>query len=229
MITHEKISVVVPIYNNALILKSSYERLRNYLQKEMPDYEIIYVNDASEDNSLEEITSITMNDARVKLVNLKQNHGQQLALSFGLQASSGNIIFTIDADLPTILEDFSLMIEKLHAGYDLVLGRRAGRKNNKVYRSIGAALCNFLIKILFRFSLHDFGCSTAAASKSLVDRFKQSTLSHKVIKLTMLSLSENYCEIDLRTAPLLKNKSTYTFFKLVRLFFLILSFRTNRK
>lgn len=127
---NKSISVVTPIYNEEVYLGELNERLSRILKEITQDYEIIYVNDGSTDNSLRELLSFREKDKRIKIINLSRNFGQQQALNAGLDNVSGELIVLIDSDLQDRPEDIKLFYDKIVEGYDVVYAIRKERKES---------------------------------------------------------------------------------------------------
>lgn len=122
-------SIVVPVYNEEANLNELYKQLLSNLQKKKKSLEIIFVNDGSRDRSLEILTSLALKDKQIKIINLSRNFGQQAAVMAGLEASSGEVVATIDADLQDPPEILMQMIDKIGGGYDVVYGVSKNRRD----------------------------------------------------------------------------------------------------
>lgn len=122
------ISVVVPIYNEEKNIAPLYGELQKVFAGLEYDFEIIFVNDGSQDGSLLELGKISQNDKRVKVIDFARNFGKEIALSAGCHFSQGDTVITIDADLqhpPTLIPEF---IKKWKEGFEVVY---TVRKENK--------------------------------------------------------------------------------------------------
>ncbi|MBU5673839.1 glycosyltransferase family 2 protein [Paenibacillus brevis] len=123
------ISVVIPIYKNSPFIDQLYVRLRKEFEKFTQNFEIIFVNDSSPDDSWDKIKSLVDSDNRVIGLNLSRNFGQHYAITAGLDKSSGEWIVVMDGDLQDKPEEISKMLLKAQAGYDIVQGRRHQRQD----------------------------------------------------------------------------------------------------
>ena len=122
------LSIIIPVYNEAETLPECYNRLVKVAGKLSDNYELIFVNDGSIDNSLEIIKAFATGNDKVKYIDLSRNFGQQVALSAGLEFTHGERVAFIDSDLqdpPELLEDMFL---KMNEGYEVVYGKRKSRK-----------------------------------------------------------------------------------------------------
>ena len=104
------------------------------------EYEMIFVNDGSRDATKEILKELATKDKRVKVCNFSRNFGQQAALLCGLEASSGDAVIAMDADLQDPPEVALQMIEKWKEGYDVVHGKRKKRKGETVFKKATASL-----------------------------------------------------------------------------------------
>lgn len=123
-----KISLVVPIYNEAANIAPFYERASKVLDGLTTQWEIICVNDGSRDDSISFLVSLHQQDPRIKVVDLSRNFGKEVALSAGINYISGDAIITIDADLQHPPEVITEMVKKWHEGYEIVFATRRSRK-----------------------------------------------------------------------------------------------------
>lgn len=140
------LSVVVPLYNEELVIKEMHARLTSALVGNDMDYEIVLVNDGSKDNTLKFAKEICKRDRKVKLVSFSRNFGHQIAITAGMDRASGQIIVFIDADLQDPPEVIPEMIEKWKEGYQVVYGVRAKRKGESVFKLATASLFYRLLR-----------------------------------------------------------------------------------
>lgn len=145
----EKISIVVPCYNEESNINSFYEEMIKTLEKikENYSYEIIFVNDGSNDNTELEVKKIRKTDQNVILISFSRNFGKEAAIYAGLNNATGNLVALIDADLQhppkTILE----MLEGINDGYDVVATKRKNRKGEPVVKSLFSKLFYKMMKM----------------------------------------------------------------------------------
>jgi len=142
---NQKISVVVPSYNEAENIQNLHKRLKKVLNKIKCSYEILFVNNASSDNSISIFRQIILNDPHVTLITLSRNFGYQMAISAGLDNSKGDAVVVIDGDLqdpPELIEKF---FKKWIEGYDVVYGIRSKRKGN-LFRRISYKIFYRILK-----------------------------------------------------------------------------------
>ncbi len=152
----KKISIVVTVFNEEENIRPLVEQISTAL--EGYDYEMVYVDDGSKDNTVKVIKELR-ND-RIKLVELKQNYGQCPALKAGIDQAEGEFIITMDGDLQNDPADIPMMIRMAEEGdYDLVAGIREKRQDDFFLRKIPSRIANWLIRKTTEVDIKDNGCA----------------------------------------------------------------------
>lgn len=126
-----KISFVIAVYRNEGSLKKTYEKIRSVFIKSLPNYkyEIIFVDDGSDDGSLKEILGIKKKDSQIKAISFTRNFGQMAAMLAGLKEASGDAVINISADMQDPIEMIPKMIKKWKEGSEIVVCYRTGRSD----------------------------------------------------------------------------------------------------
>lgn len=151
-----KISVVISVYNEAENILPLIEWISSALQNY--EYEIVYVDDGSTDNTLKELHAIS--HPHLHVVEFRKNYGQSLALMAGIDYAHGEYIATMDGDLQNDPTDIPAMLKIAEEqGYDLVLGNRANRKDKAIIRKLPSAIANYIIRSSSGIKLKDYGCA----------------------------------------------------------------------
>jgi glycosyltransferase involved in cell wall biosynthesis len=151
-----KLSVVVTVYNEEQNIRPLFERIVQAL--EGMEYEVVYVDDGSRDNTLQELYRIS--HPRLKVVEFRKNYGQSLALMAGIEHAEGEFIATMDGDLQNDPSDIPAMLELAETGgYDMVAGERANRKDGMFLRKIPSWIANYIIRNTSGVHLKDYGCA----------------------------------------------------------------------
>lgn len=125
-----QLSVVVPVFNEQEVLPAFRARLIPVLQACTQDYEILFINDGSTDSTLALLKTWAQADKRFKIITLSRNFGKEAALTAGLQASRGDGVILLDADLQDPPEIISSFWEKFQQGYDNIYGVRQDRASD---------------------------------------------------------------------------------------------------
>lgn len=134
------ISIVIPIYNEALNINLLYERLIKVLLSMGVTYELIFVNDGSKDNSISLIKFLAAQHHEVKYIDLSRNFGHQIAVSAGLDKTTGKRVVIIDADLQDPPELIADLYAKMNEGYEVVYAKRKRRKGESFLKLLTAKL-----------------------------------------------------------------------------------------
>lgn len=143
------LSVVVPLYNEELVIDQMYRRLTAVLEASAESYEIVLVNDGSHDRTLELAEALCGRDTRVKLIGFSRNFGHQIAITAGMDKSSGECVVIIDADLQDPPEVILRMLAMWrHEGYKIVYGVRQSRRGESWFKRTTAQLFYRLLRKL---------------------------------------------------------------------------------
>ena len=132
------LSIVVPVYNEEKSIRLMYDRLLASITVISNNFEIIFVNDGSIDNSFLELVKLSKEDERVKYINFSRNFGHQIAVTAGLDYSKGTAVVIIDGDLQDPPEVIPEMYAKHKEGFDVVYGQRLKRKGDNFFKKITA-------------------------------------------------------------------------------------------
>ncbi|NMF07154.1 glycosyltransferase family 2 protein [Clostridium beijerinckii] len=139
-------SVIVPLYNEELVINQSYKRLKEVMDSTNESYEIVFVNDGSKDRTREMAEEICSRDENIKLVNFSRNFGHQAAITAGMDLALGDAIIVIDADLQDPPEVMLRMIEKWKEGYEVVYGKRLKREGETFFKKFTARVYYRLLR-----------------------------------------------------------------------------------
>jgi glycosyltransferase involved in cell wall biosynthesis len=141
------LSVVVPCMNEEEVLRQSHEHLVSVLQKAPANFEILYVDDGSSDSTVEVLRELQASDTRVRVIRFSRNFGHQVAITAGLEHTSGDAVVIIDADLQDPPEVILEFLGKWLDGYDVVYGVRTQRDGESTFKRLSA-------KVFYRFFSH---------------------------------------------------------------------------
>ena len=169
------LSIVVPVFNEEESIAESVRRLlalRDSLKPEL-DLELLFVNDGSKDHSLSLLKSIAGKDTDVKIISLSRNFGHQIAITAGIDISSGDYVAIIDADLQDPPELIIDMYRMALTGYAVVYGKRRSRAGESLFKKATAAafyrFLNYMCEIEIPTDTGDF----RLMSRKAVDAFKK--------------------------------------------------------
>jgi len=143
-----KVSVVVPCYNEELSVERFYREATAVFSGQAFDYELIFVDDGSSDNTLLKLGELAKADAKVKVLSFSRNFGQQAAIICGFRASTGDAVVEMDCDLQDPVDVVLEMVKRFEEGFEVVHGRRLSRKGESRFKkSTAKAYYKFLNKI----------------------------------------------------------------------------------
>ncbi|MDE5073790.1 MAG: glycosyltransferase family 2 protein, partial [Trichodesmium sp. St5_bin8] len=166
--TQLDISIVTPIYNEVASIPQLLTNISTTLTENKLTYEIICVDDGSQDGSTKLLTELAQKRTDLKVVILRRNYGQTAAMAAGFKHATGKIVVTLDGDLQNDPADIPILLSKLDEGYDLVSGWRKNRQDNFVTRLLPSKIANWIIAKVTGVNLHDYGCSLKAYRLELV-------------------------------------------------------------
>ncbi len=129
---------MIPVYNEALVIRETYKRLKRVMEQTDGSYELLFVNDGSKDETLDILRELAVRDDTVKYLDFSRNFGHQIAITAGMDYAVGKAIIIIDADLQDPPELILDMIEKWKEGYDVVYAKRIKRKGETFFKKATA-------------------------------------------------------------------------------------------
>jgi len=207
-----KLSIVTTLYSSASYIREFHERMSRAASRITDDYEIIFVNDCSPDNSLTTALALYDADLKVKVIDLSRNFGQDKAMMTGLSHASGEFVFLIDVDLeekPELVEEFWAEMQR-EKNVDVVYGVQAAMKGDR-FEQVGEAL---FYKVFNYFSSTEVPENVVTArlmSKAYVDALV--SFREQEIFLAGLWISAGFCQKGLPVEKLSHSLTTFSFGK----------------
>jgi len=204
------LSVVIPIKDEEANLKALHERLSVVLGHLAKPYEILYIDDGSEDGSFAVLKAIHEADRRVTVVRLRKNFGQSAALQSGFNEAKGELIVTMDADLQNDPQDIPKVLEVLeHTGCDVVSGVRAKRKDRFLTRKLPSRIANWLISKATGVPVRDLGCSLKAYKREVIQEILVYGELHRFLPVLCALAGAKIQEVEVGHYPRHAGKSKY--------------------
>jgi undecaprenyl-phosphate 4-deoxy-4-formamido-L-arabinose transferase len=214
-----QLSVVIPVYNEELNLPTLFARLYPALDGLKRSYEIIFTNDGSADRSFELLKA--QHAARpdvTRVIDFNANYGQHMAIMAAFERVRGQIVVTLDADLQNPPEEIGKLLEKMDAGHDYVGGYRLDRQDS-LFRTYASRIINLVREKTTSIQMTDQGCMLRAYSRSIIDAIVRSGAINTFIPALAYSFSGNPAEVGVKHEERHAGVSNYSFYKLVRLNF----------
>ncbi|MEN3185783.1 MAG: glycosyltransferase family 2 protein [Atribacterota bacterium] len=134
------VSIVIPVFDEEDVLSETYRRLTTVMEKIGQSYELIFVNDGSQDGSRVILEELARKDQRVRVIHFSRNFGHQAAITAGMDYARGRAVIVIDADLQDPPEVIPEMLTKWREGYEVVYGKRIKREGETFFKRFTALL-----------------------------------------------------------------------------------------
>jgi glycosyltransferase involved in cell wall biosynthesis len=176
-----RLSVIVPLYNEQESIRPLYAAIVQALGDIGCTFEMVFVDDGSNDDTVEIARQIARFDSRLRVVKFRRNYGQTPAMAAGIEHARGEILVTMDGDLQNDPADIQLLLEQINAGYDIVVGWRHNRQDKLVTRKIPSRIANLLIGKVTGVPIRDNGCSLKAFRSELIKSIPLYSEMHRFI------------------------------------------------
>jgi undecaprenyl-phosphate 4-deoxy-4-formamido-L-arabinose transferase len=209
------VSLVVPVYNEEGTLEEVCRRALATLESLGKPYELIVVDDGSQDGTWAIAERLVAAEPPVRAVRLKRNFGQHPAMHAGLSRARGDIIVTMDADLQNVPEDLPKLIAAVEGGADVASGRRRGREDSWG-RTFPSKMVNGMLRRFTGVDIADFGCAFNAYSRSAIEPVLGVIGKQKFTKALVLSAGASVVEVA-HDHQARVDGSRYSPFRLIRL------------
>jgi glycosyltransferase involved in cell wall biosynthesis len=203
------LSVVVPVYNEAQNLEALHQELHEALGPTGLDYEAVFVDDGSRDESFAILARLAASEPRDVVVRLRKNFGQTAALSAGFDHAHGEIVVTMDGDLQNDPRDIPQLLAKLGEGYDIAAGWRFHRQDKFLTRRLPSKLANGLISLITKVRLHDYGCTLKAFRAEVIQNVRLYGELHRFIPAIASLMGVSIAEVKVNHRPRRAGKSKY--------------------
>ena len=214
-----ELSIVVPVYNEELVLPALCARLYPALDQLALNYEIIFINDGSRDRSAAVLRA--QFEARpdvTRVVLLAGNFGQHMAIMAGFEQSRGAIVVTLDADLQNPPEEIAALVAKMNDGFDYVGSIRRQRQDS-IFRRWPSSLVNRIRERTTHIKMTDQGCMLRAYSRGIVNAVNSCREVNTFIPALAYTFAQNPTEIEVAHEERAAGESKYSIYKLMRLNF----------
>ncbi len=179
-----QISVVIPLFNEADSLPELMAWIHRVMQSNNFSYEVIMIDDGSDDNSWGTISNLRKEYANLKGIKFQRNYGKSAALNEGFKAAQGDIVITMDADLQDSPEEIPEFVEMINKqGYHLVSGWKKRRYDNTFTKNIPSKIYNAVARKSSGIQLHDFNCGIKAYQLKVVKSIEVFGEMHRYIPI----------------------------------------------
>jgi glycosyltransferase involved in cell wall biosynthesis len=218
-------SIVVPVYNEEPNVVPLYEEIKPVMDGLGGNYEILFIDDGSTDNSYGVMKWLSEKDTNVKPVKLRKNYGQTAAMSAGFDHAQGRIVVTLDGDLQNDPRDIPNLITTMNQGYDVVSGWRHNRKDKGFSKKLPSKISNRLASRMSGLKLHDYGCTLKAYKRSALEDLKLYGEMHRYIPAILYWQGYKVTEVKVNHRPRTRGKTKYGGKRLVKGLFDLMNFK----
>jgi glycosyltransferase involved in cell wall biosynthesis len=199
------LSIIIPVHNEEENIIKLYDRLYNALSAVNKTYEIIFIDDGSEDNTFQEIKAIQ--DNNIRIVRFQRNYGKAAALSCGFKKSRGDFVITLDGDLQDDPKEIPRFLEKLEE-FDMVSGWKVKRQD-PVSKTFPSKCFNKLTRFITGVKINDFNCGYKGYRKEVVKNISLYGEFHRYIPALAHWKGYTIGEIEVEHHPRIHGKSKY--------------------
>ncbi|CCQ50465.1 glycosyltransferase family 2 protein [Crocosphaera watsonii] len=210
------LSVVVPCYNEEEVIPITHNRLIFVLEEITPQFELIYIDDGSQDETPNHLRQLQQHDQRVKVVFLSRNFGHQMAITAGLDHVSGDAVVLIDADLQDPPEVIKEMVNRWYEGYDVVYGVRTDRQGETPFKLWSAKafyrMMNRLSDVPIPLDTGDF----RLMDRRVVEALKIMPERDRFLRGMVSWVGFRQVAVSYQRSPRIAGVSKYPLFKMIR-------------
>ena len=205
----EKISLIVPVYNERENIASLFESVRAAMDPTGEDYELVFVNDGSTDGSETLLDVLPDADPRIRIIHFRKNFGQTAAMAAGFDHAAGDILIPLDADMQNDPRDIPAILAKLREGFDVVSCWRKNRQDAWLTRKLPSMFANRLISYISKVPLHDYGCTLKGYRREVMEHVRLYGEMHRFIPVYASWAGARVAEIVVRHHPRRFGRSKY--------------------
>lgn len=212
------ISIIVPVHNEEKnIPLINAELLNVFAPLSLYDYEIIYINDGSKDNSQEVIDNLAQNDQRIKSIEFSRNFGKESATSAGLQYATGNAVIAIDADLQHPTSLIPDLIKKWEDGADVVIGIRTKNKGQSLFKRFCSHSYYKFINAISDTPIEQGATDFRLIDRKVVNEFNKFTEHERMTRgiIDWLGFKRDFIKFEANER--INGEASYSFWKLTNL------------
>ena len=203
-----ELSVVVPLFNEEENVAQLFDALTATLTRLGRSYEIVFVDDGSNDGTAGLLETLVARDARLRVLRLRRNFGQTAAFSAGFDHARGDVVVTLDGDLQFDPADIPAMLARLDQGFDMVCGWRHPR-HDPLSKRIPSWFANRVISWATGVRLHDFGCSLKAMRADVAKGIRLYGEMHRFIPAVASWMGVTIDEMAVHHRPRARGSSKY--------------------
>jgi dolichol-phosphate mannosyltransferase len=217
MTSEKLISIVLPTYNEELnipIISEEIKKVFSFLPKY--DYELIFVNDGSRDNSLFELEKAAKNNNKIKVISFSRNFGHQLALTAGYDYSKGDAVICMDSDLQHPPELIPELIKQWEDGYDIVYTIRYSKNKIPLFRRWISDFFYYLINTISDTKINQNAADFRLISRSALDEFLKMRETNRFLRGMVGWIGFKTTSVEYEVKKRIHGKSSYSTYRLLK-------------
>lgn len=211
------VSLVIPVYNEEEVLLALYERLVDVFETAGEVFEVIFVNDGSQDESLTILVDLRERDQRVGIIDLSRNFGHQIAITAGLDHAGGDAVVVMDADLQDPPEVILEMLIRWREGFDIVYGVRRARDGESLFKRATAAIFYRVLRVLTQVEMPLDSGDFRLMSRRAVGAIGRLREKNRFIRGMASWVGYRQCGVTYDRCPRYAGATRYPFNKMLRL------------
>tara|TARA_B110000438_G_C15736936_1_gene616735 strand:+ start:386 stop:1342 length:957 start_codon:yes stop_codon:yes gene_type:complete len=212
-------TVIVPFYNEEKNISSFHTSLIKNIDKvnnEKRNFEIIYIDDGSKDETFSELKKINNNLYETLIIQHRSNYSQSAAINTGIDQSKYENIIIMDGDLQNDPDDLYKMINEFEKGTDMIIGWRKLRKDNFLKKTLPSVIANFIVRIFSASKVHDHGCAFKILKKNIINDNINWGDFHRLLAARVANSGYKVTEIEVKHNNRIHGKSNYGFTRILR-------------
>lgn len=214
----KSLSIIIPVFNEADNLLLLKDRLYNALKEKYPTLEIVFINDGSNDNSINIIKLLSV-DENIKYIDFSKNFGHQIAVSAGLDYCNGDMIVIMDADLQDPPELILQLIDKLNEGFEVVYAKRIERKGETLFKRKSASLFYKLINKLTDVEIPNEAGDFRIINRRICEIIKSMPEKNKFLRGQIAWAGFNQAAVEFSREERHAGKTNYSMGRMIQLAF----------
>ena len=177
-----QLSIVIPLYNEQNSLKELNETIEKVVSAMGIEYEIIYIDDGSNDNSWNVIKDLAKKSDQIKGIKFLRNFGKSQALSAGFKSAKGDVVITMDADLQDDPNEIPNLFKAINEeNFDLISGWKKKRYDSFIFKNLPSKIFNWAARKTSGIKLNDFNCGIKSYKKAVIKEIKLTGGMHRYI------------------------------------------------
>lgn len=220
------LSVIVPLYNEEESVTPLYKAIVKSVDRIGFNYEILFVDDGSKDNTVAVASKLAEEDKRLRIIKFRRNYGQTPAMAAGIDNANGKVLVTMDGDLQNDPDDIPQLVQKIKEGYDIAVGWRHNRQDKLITRKVPSMIANWLIGKITGVPIKDNGCSLKAYRADVIKNIPLYSEMHRFIPAMTSLAGTKIAEIKVKHHARAFGESKYGLTRIYKVLVDLLTIKT---